>query len=350
MKILVITQKVDEDDAVLGFFTSWLKALAGRADEVKVIALAKGNYHLPANVEVVSLKKENGASKVRQAANFYFNALRFLPEVDGVFVHMAPEYVRALYPLNIFFRKPVIMWYAHIQVGKVANWSIDHVDYILTPSKESFVLNSPKVVSTGHGIDVETFSPLDRKPNADVLCLSRISKVKRIETIIEAAMILKNKGFDLSFNIYGEPARPEDGKYLEELKDKVRNYGLTKEIVWKGSVSNRMAPEVYAMHRIFVRLQGGGGFGKTELEAMAMGVPAITPTPVYQKDLENFASDLYFEEDNASELAEKIKDVLSWNKAKREKYAKLSRKIVCEKHNVENVANKIVELIEKCAA
>jgi glycosyltransferase involved in cell wall biosynthesis len=350
MRVLIITQKVDETDDVLGFFTSWIAAIAKRSDQVYVICLAKGHYSLPENVTVASLGKERGASKLMQALRFYHYALRFMWRADGVFIHMAPEYVRALYPLNVLFKKPVVMWYAHIKVSPVAKWAIDHVDKILTPSKDSFSIDSDKVVATGHGINTEIFSPIKTATAADVVAISRISKVKRLETLVEAARILKERGKEASIDIYGKAARAEDGGYLAMLKEKTAVYGLGGVIAWRGAVANREAPEVYASHKVFVRMQGGGGFGKTELEAMSMGIPAIVPTDVYKPYLGDFASDTYFPEDDAAALADRIERVLAWSEERRAKYAALARKLVVERHNVENVAEALINNLRACAA
>ncbi|MBX4200311.1 glycosyltransferase family 4 protein [Candidatus Parcubacteria bacterium] len=350
MRLLVITQRVDENSDILGFFTLWLRALSNRFDRVDVICLAKGEHHLPSNVHVYSLGKERKRLKLVQGIFFYIYGLLLLPKADGVFIHMAPEYVKALHPLNKYYKKPVIMWYAHIKVSPTARWAIDHVNWILTPSKESFELDSSKVLSTGHGIDTEAFSPREYEPVADVLVLSRISKVKRIETLIEAIRHLKSRSLRVTVDIYGDPARVEDGEYMQDLKNMVDRYGLQSDIHWKGGIANKSAPDVYGSHRIFVRLQGGGGFGKTELEAMSVGVPAIVPTPVYKAEFLELGRDLYFPEDDVLALSDRIRTVLGWPEDKKESYRKIARALVIEKHNVENVASKISELIKSCVA
>ncbi len=351
MRLLVITQKVDQEDDVLGFFVGWIKALSKEADFVDVVCLAKGKYDLPENVRVRSLGKENGDYKFIQAIKFYYYAFCSLYKAGGVFVHMAPEYVRAIYPLNFFFRKPIVMWYAHIKVSKTAKWAINHVNYVLTPSKESFKFDSSKVISTGHGIDSDIFKPdlSVVKESESVLSLSRISKVKRIETLIEAARILvyEKRKTNIRIDIYGKPVRDEDSKYLQDLQNLVTKYKLEKNVFWPGAVANVDAPNVYRRHSMFVRMQGGGGYGKTELEAMSVGIPAILPTEVYKKDLGEFGEGLYFKEDDAQELADKILGILNWSKEDLETYRKISRKLVEERHNVKNVANKIVSLLKK---
>ncbi len=347
MRLLVITQKVDEADDVLGFFVLWIKALSKRFDRVDVICLSSGTHHLPDNVHVYSLHKERGMLKWVQGIFFYVYTFLLLPKADGVFVHMAPEYVRALHPVNIFFKRPIIMWYAHIKVSLTAKWAIDRVYRVLTPSKESFDYDSHKVVATGHGIDTEVFKPILAEPVADILSLGRISKVKRIETLIEALRMLKEKGLQYRTNIYGSPARSEDGEYLMSLQDLSVSYHLQNDTHWKGGVSNAETPSIYATHKIFVRLQGGGGFGKVELEAMSMGIPAIVPTPVYKADFLELGRDLYFPEDDALALADRIKTVLEWSPDKRQAYSRIARSLVVEKHNVEHVADVIAQLLKQ---
>jgi len=346
MRLLIITQKVDKDDSVLGFFHDWIEHIAKHTKHVSVIALAKGKYDLPGNVEVVSLGKENGSNKFTQAIRFYFFAFKFLLRVDGVFVHMAPEYVRALYPLNLFFRKPLIMWYAHIHVSKTARWAIGKANKILTPSKESFELDSNKVIPTGHGIDTNRFSPFGTSSMNPplILTMSRISRVKRIHIAIEALRILRDNHPNLPFQalITGRLARPEDGEYLDELKTLIKKYGLESQISWYKDITDTEMPKLYNKASVFVRPQGGGGFGKAELAAMACGIPSVVCTLVYIKDLGKWGNELYFEEDNASMCAEKIAKVLGWSEADRKSYADLARGIVVKNHNIENLAKRIV--------
>ena len=71
MKLLIITQKVNENDQLLGFFVEWLKRFAGKFDKLTVLCLEKGDYVLPPNVEIISLGKERGAGKFKQLFTFF---------------------------------------------------------------------------------------------------------------------------------------------------------------------------------------------------------------------------------------------------------------------------------------
>jgi hypothetical protein len=60
MKLLIITQKVDINDPILGFFHRWIEEFAKHCEKITVICLYKGTYNLPNNVKVLSLGKEEG--------------------------------------------------------------------------------------------------------------------------------------------------------------------------------------------------------------------------------------------------------------------------------------------------
>ena len=71
MRLLVVTQKVDAQDDVLGFFHEWLRRFAARCETVEVICLQEDPHELPANVRVHSLGKEKGLGKLRRTLRLY---------------------------------------------------------------------------------------------------------------------------------------------------------------------------------------------------------------------------------------------------------------------------------------
>ncbi|MDO8559053.1 MAG: hypothetical protein Q7R84_01860, partial [bacterium] len=93
MKLLIITQKVDINDDISGFFHRWIEKFSEKFDSLNVICLQKGEYSLPSNVRVFSLGKENGKSRISELNNFYKYIWRLRKDCDAVFVHMNPVYV-----------------------------------------------------------------------------------------------------------------------------------------------------------------------------------------------------------------------------------------------------------------
>src|SRR3989339_803491 len=63
MKLLILTQKIDKNDDLLGFFYAWVGEFAKYYKKITVICLYRGESDLPENVKVLSLGKENLSSR-----------------------------------------------------------------------------------------------------------------------------------------------------------------------------------------------------------------------------------------------------------------------------------------------
>ena len=105
MRVLLITQEIDENSALLGVTLTWIRHLAPKVDHVAVLALSVGAANLPANVSLYSMGKERSANKLFLLKNFYRHLWGLLRrrEVDVVFVHMVPRYAILAAPLARLF-------------------------------------------------------------------------------------------------------------------------------------------------------------------------------------------------------------------------------------------------------
>ncbi|MGA9348265.1 MAG: hypothetical protein WBW48_05605 [Anaerolineae bacterium] len=70
LRVLMITQKVDLDDDILGLTHAWVNKLAERVGRLYVLALAVGRHSLRDNVELFSMGKERGNSRLERLVNF----------------------------------------------------------------------------------------------------------------------------------------------------------------------------------------------------------------------------------------------------------------------------------------
>ena len=93
MKLIIFTQKVDQNDTVFSFFHSWIIEFATHSESVIVVCLYEGVHDLPSNVRVYSLGKEKGVSRWTYILRFYTYIVSFRREYDAVFVHQNQEYV-----------------------------------------------------------------------------------------------------------------------------------------------------------------------------------------------------------------------------------------------------------------
>src|SRR6185312_9296857 len=157
MKLLIVTQKVDQNDSILGFFHRWIEEFAKHFSLVTVICLQEGEHHLPENVKVLSLGKASGTSRLQYIFRFYKYIWNERKNYDVVFVHMNPEYIVLGGWFWKLWHKKVALWYVHRAVNTKLRIAEKFADVIFSSSKESFGIESSKVRFVGHGIDVEKF-------------------------------------------------------------------------------------------------------------------------------------------------------------------------------------------------
>lgn len=344
MGLLVITQKVDQNDQLLGFFIDWLKRFAEKFEKVTVLCLEKGEFNLPQNIEVLSLGKDKGYSKIRQLYTFYFKLYTLRNDYDAVFVHMNPIWVvMGSLPWRLMTKK-IYFWYTHKAVTIKLRLAEKMADVIFTASKESFRLPSEKIIVTGHGIDTDLFSPNLTRSNLKegvlrfdlegikILSVGRIAPVKNYETLIEAAEILKNKSVDFKITMIGEAPLMEDKKYEENLKFKIKNLKLEENFQFIGKVNHEDLPQYYRSNDIFIHLSKTGSLDKTILEAMACGMKVLSSNDASRSFL---PQNLIFDDENSQELANRILEL------KDSDFNQDLRQYVVQNHNLDNLIDKM---------
>ncbi len=342
MRILIVTQKVDSEDQLLGFFIDWIKILANKFESIVILCLVQNKFLLPGNVRVVSLGKDRGESKAHQLFNFYKYIWLLRREYDAVFVHMNPIWVT----LGGFWwhrmSKKVFFWYTHKAVTTKLRIAEKFADVIFTASKESFRLPSRKIVITGHGIDTNFFRPDSSRKKRDgivkILSVGRVAPIKNYETLVGAAKILDNRQFGFSTAIIGEPALKKDELYERRLRDRIKDLGLEDHFEFLGKVAHKDLAPHYQSHDIFVHLSKTGSVDKTLLEAMACGMKVLSCNDSARAFL---PPDLLFGEDSSEELAEKIM------KASAKEAGPELRAYVLENHDLDKLINKITQVINE---
>ncbi|MDZ4205811.1 MAG: glycosyltransferase, partial [Patescibacteria group bacterium] len=113
MKLLIITQKVDRNDPILGFFHRWIEEFAKQCEFVTVICLEVGEFNFALNVKILSLEKERKRSRIRYITHFYKYIWQERKNYDVVLVHMNQEYVLLAGLFWRLFSKKIFMWRNH---------------------------------------------------------------------------------------------------------------------------------------------------------------------------------------------------------------------------------------------
>lgn len=292
MKFLVITQKVDKNDPVLGFFHRWIEEFAKNFEKITVICLEKGEFNLPKNVRVFSLGKEEKKSKIQYLINFYHYIWDERNNYDSVFVHMNQEYVLLAGDIWRLMGKKVYLWRNHAKgnlLTVLAVW-LSHKVFYTSPS--SFTARFKKSVQMPVGIDTDFFKPNPRVPRIpnSYLFLGRIAPVKRVLEFVE--------WFN---NLEGNPTATIAGAALpkdKDYEDLVRNRASDR-VRFMGAVTREEAKDLYQSHETYVNFTPAGSFDKTILEAAACGAKLIVRNP-------DFKTDFKIEEHSLKALMDKL--------------------------------------------
>ncbi len=342
MKILIITQKLDASDPILGFFHRWIEEFSKHVESLTVICLYKGEYDLPKNVKVLSLGKEAGESRIKYIINFYKYIWRERKNYDNVFVHMNQIYVLLG---GIFWKlvgKKISLWYTHKSVTVSLRIALIIVDNIFTASKESFRIKSDKLKVTGHGIDTGIFKPIQREGNnmVKIISVGRLSSVKGYEYIISAMDLMNNKTI---CEIWGSASLSSDKEYVDKLKIDIEKQ-IPQKVFLKGSIPQDKLNNVLNTADIFINISSTGSLDKAILEAMSAGVIVITSNEAFS-DILSIYPYIYVSRD-VKKIAESIEKVISLSLEQKMEISNYFRKYVQENHSLKTLIPKLVSYIK----
>ena len=385
MKLLILTQKADINDDVLGFMHGWIKEFSKHCESVIVVCLQKGEYDLPDNIKVLSLGKEEKnnfqffplqrdhakavaifpasagprqgggnfqlLNKIKYFLNFFKYIWQERKNYDTVFVHMNKEYVILGGFLWRILGKKIGLWYAHGHAPfslKIAE-KLAHI--IFTSTKSGFRLPSKKVNIVGQGIDIDKFKieSLKLKVNdkLKIITVGRISPVKDYETLIKAIELLKKENIDLQVDIIGGAGLSEQEKYLSDLKKIVLEKKLDNVINFVGAVPNKDIINYLQSANLFVNMSSTGSLDKAMVEAMACELPILTCNEAMKDVLGEFQDLLMYDKGDYKGLAQKINMIKGMEVSEIENLGKKLREIVENNHSQEGLIKKIINVLNK---
>ncbi|MEK7511137.1 MAG: glycosyltransferase [Patescibacteria group bacterium] len=277
MRLLIVTQAVDQGHPVLGFFHEWLETFAAQCEQVEVICLYEGEHTLPAHVRVHSLGKEGGIQHpVIYAVRFLQLVWQLRHAYDAVFVHMNPEYVVLAGWFWRLTRKRIGLWYLHKSVTLRLRVAIFFASVVFTASPKSMRVETPKKRVVGHGLPVHRLpllpAPAMQEP-IQLLTIGRLSPVKRVELLIGALAHLPDT---VQLSIVGGAAGPSGEAYEATLREMVAELGLDARVQFAGPQAPAALAAWYERSHLFVHASDTGSLDKALLEALVRGVPVVT--------------------------------------------------------------------------
>jgi len=272
MKLLVITQKADRTDPILGFFHRWLEEFSSEVETLTVIAQSTGEFALPSNTRVLSLGKEKGRSRVAQILTFWKLIWSGRDSYDRVLVHMTPVWVVLGAPVWVVLRKRVFLWYEARGGGLALTLALLFVEKVFHATSYGLPRTTTKSRIVGHGIDTTFFAPSDQPRDPHLLCaIGRITRTKHLDVILRAFATLSS---EFRLVIAGGTITAADRALEAELLALMKELHLENRVVM-GFV---MHPQVRSLlQKSTLMLHAcGGGLDKVVLEAMACECPVVT--------------------------------------------------------------------------
>ncbi|MCP4627210.1 MAG: glycosyltransferase family 4 protein [bacterium] len=339
MKLLIVTQKVDRNDDVFGFFHRWIEQISGCAESIRVICLQEGAVELPENVKVFSLGKECRQSRVQYVRRFYKHIRQLRQDYDVVFVHMNPVYVLLGSPLWKLWNKKIFLWYNHEYGNMIAKTAVRLVQSVFYTSSFSFAAQFENSKKMPAGIDTAIFEsvPTILRQKNMLLYVGRIAAIKKVDVLVEAARRLHQKGVEFVLQVAGVPG-VDDESYYQMLRKQSLELEQAGKIRFLGKIPNHQTPELYSAGQILFNLSPPGLFDKTVLEAMACQSLVLVSSPAFKEALPDLC---IFKEGDSEDLAAKIEGLLELSDAEKKEFGNQFRNYVLQNHSLEALVQQL---------
>ena len=336
MRGIVVTQRIDPADPVLGAAAAKVTALASLLDEVVVLADAAVDEALPENCHV---RPYRSATRPGRGLRFEAALARELarrPRPAFVLAHMCPIYAVLSAPLARPLRVPVLLWFTHWRASRLLRLAERLSSAVVTVEERTFPLASRKVVPIGHGISLGGF-PCVGRPVRDplrLLALGRTSPAKGLDTVIRAVAVAPGVALD----VVGPSATPEEQAHRAELERLVAELGVGDRVTLPGAVPRDRVPALLAEVDALVNNMRAGATDKVVYEAAATCMPVLASNPALDTFL---PAELRFERDDPESLADRIRALAA---ADRTRLGRELRARVERDHSVDGWARRIVEV------
>lgn len=223
-------------------------------------------------------------------------------------------------------------------------WVDAHLNYTSLAYEilESYGVAKEKIFVTYNSGDTDELFRVKNKILAEnsnkkqVIHVGRLVKWKKVDLLIEAFFEVQKNIDNAELLIVG------DGPEKQNLQQQVENLGISHKVIFLGAIHNPETLGKYLMNACVYVLAGAGGLSIND--AMAFGTPIIcSVADGTEKDLViEHETGLYFRENDAKDLAEKILLCLK-NEDFAKKMGKNAENLIQNKINIHTVAANFIK-------
>jgi glycosyltransferase involved in cell wall biosynthesis len=347
-RIVFAMQSLDPGVAILAAFTHVVDELAGRVDEVAVIA---DHGSLEGRLPNVTLRTFGGPDRPRRLARF-LAALRaeLAAGADAFVAHQIPLYAVVAAPLARVHRVPILLWYAHPQVHRTLELAERVSALVLSADGRSFPLASHKVRAIGQAVDVATFAPAPLHGEAGALralALGRYSPAKGLPTIVDAVAAARASGTDVTLAVHGTASAGMEQDHRTELEGLVRRLGLEQHVRLGDAVPWSKLPMLFTETDVLVNNMRAGAADKAGYEAAAACLPVLASNPVYDGLLDGIEPPLLYAREDADQLAARLRALATLAPEERRCIGGILRERVETGHSVQSWVDGLLTAVDE---
>lgn len=264
--LIFFTQAIGEEEVLMAHAVDWVRNLSDHFDKVSVFCIRSGVFKLPANVSVRTLGGGSFPKRIRASVRLLksIRAATDSSHQNVVLYHMSATYPALLGPFFRILGVPQALWYSHKTVTLRLLLATVIVDKILSPTDQTFPINTRKGAWVGQAINIPA-KIMPPNPSAKgAVVLGRVARVKRLEQGLRAIGKLPLHSRP-SLTLIGPIA---DLGYEEELKQLAHQ--IEVQVIFREAVPHSEVLRVLREYLICLNTTDGG-LDKSALEAGVAG-------------------------------------------------------------------------------
>lgn len=194
----------------------------------------------------------------------------------------------------------------------------------------------------GSGVDLSKHSYIqENSEKVKVIMACRLLKDKGVFEYVEAAKIIKSKGIDVDFELYGDVDTHNPATLTSAELEKIKRDGFVSVHGFSNDISN-----LFSKANIVVLPSYREGLPKVLIEAAACGRAVVTTdVPGCRDAIESNVTGLLCKERDADSLAEKIQKLIL-DKDLRNSMGKAGRELAQKEFDINKVIQKHFEIYE----
>lgn len=270
------------------------------------------------------------------------------------------EMIQALILKHIFGAKIKLIFSSAAQRKRSAStkWLTDKMDAVLAmcQASASYLHKKPDAIIY-HGVNPEVYLPAQDKAQAwqalnilpkgvpkrkyGIAILGRVRKQKGVHLFVQSCLEVLVKYPDFTAVVVGATSSSNEA-FVQELKDKIEQAGLSDRIVFAGEQNFADIPTIFSALSLVVALSDNEGFGLTILEAMSSGAAVLASEAGAWPEVVQADNGYVVPVNNLTAVVDKMEQLLS-DPDKLAKMGKAGRERILAHYTVQREAKQLVQ-------